>query len=47
VLTGLTVPAASALADDVSLTRAGSGEPDYESWRRQIRAHLGRVRTDH
>ena len=47
VLTGLTVPAASALADDVSLTRANSGEPDYEAWRRQIREHLGRVRTDH
>ena len=41
-LTGLSVSAASVLADDVSLNLPGvAGEPDYESWRRQIRDHLG------
>ncbi|MBY8870753.1 DUF1702 family protein [Micromonospora sp. PLK6-60] len=42
VLAELTVPAASALADDVSLSTTSSDEPDYESWRRQVRAHLDR-----
>lgn len=43
-LTGLTVPAATVLADDVSLNRPdAAGEPDYESWRRQIRDHLGAI----
>ena len=40
-LTGLSVPAASALADDISLTRPDmAGQPDYESWRQQVRDHL-------
>jgi hypothetical protein len=40
-LTGLTVGAASALADDVSRTVADdSGAPDYELWRGRIRAYL-------
>jgi hypothetical protein len=41
-LAGLAVPAAAALADDVRLTDAPGGEPDYESWRRQVRGHLSR-----
>ena len=44
-LTGLTVPAAAALADDVSVTAVDGDEPDYESWRRQVRAHLSRDRA--
>lgn len=41
-LAGLSVPAASALADDVSLSAASAGETDYETWRRQVREHLDR-----
>jgi hypothetical protein len=44
-LAGLSVPAASALADDVSVADAPGGEPDYESWRRQVREHLSRDRA--
>jgi hypothetical protein len=44
-LTGLPVPTASALADDVSIAEAAGGEPDYESWRRQVREHLSRDRA--
>ncbi|MEV0899199.1 DUF1702 family protein [Actinoplanes sp. NPDC049802] len=39
-LAGLSVPVAAALADDVSLSAAASGEPDYESWRRQVRERV-------
>jgi hypothetical protein len=40
-LTGLSVPAAAALADDISLSRPDpDGPPDYESWRQQVRDHL-------
>ncbi|MET0417994.1 MAG: DUF1702 family protein [Actinoplanes sp.] len=42
VLAGLSVPTASAMADDISLSKASSGEPDYEAWRRQVREHLSR-----
>jgi hypothetical protein len=44
-LAGLSVPAASALADDVSLPETADDEPDYESWRRQVREHLSRDRA--
>ncbi|MEV6304185.1 DUF1702 family protein [Actinoplanes sp. NPDC051861] len=40
-LTGMPVEAAAALADEVSVTGDGSdAEPDYEVWRRRIRAHF-------
>jgi hypothetical protein len=41
-LAGLSVPAAAALADDVSLAEVAGGDPDYECWRRQVREHLSR-----
>jgi hypothetical protein len=41
VLTGLALPAAAALADDVSLSdQDGDGAPDYEIWRRQVRDRI-------
>ncbi|MGX6602028.1 DUF1702 family protein [Micromonosporaceae bacterium Da 78-11] len=41
VLTGLALPAAAALADDVSLSDPdGEGAPDYEIWRRQVRDRI-------
>jgi hypothetical protein len=41
-LADLPVATAAALADDVSLTGSLGGEPDYESWRRQVRDHVTR-----
>ncbi|MEW1585512.1 DUF1702 family protein [Micromonospora vinacea] len=40
-LAGMSIEAAAALADDVAVdSLAGDAEPDYEVWRRRIRAHF-------
>jgi len=46
VLTGLTVPAVAALADDtVVAPDAGGSQPPYEIWRRRVQAHFSTVRS--